>query len=128
MLPRTIYGKTKKGTVNNFFILSNRQPIKTKNQLKISFISPCGDNLSGKVTYVEHLSPHLKCRQIVSENHSSGTSSPDKETACLRKSIKRINYHPSSPLVIYSRMSINSIKGTEKCTVYKLRSLLVKSF
>ena len=87
----------------------------------------------------------LKCRQVVWENHSSGTSSPDKKTACLgnslkrnkfadketaylRNSIKRINYHPTSPPVIYSQMSINSTEGTEKCIVYKLRSLLVKIF
>ena len=132
-----------KGTVNHFFILSNRQPIKTKNQLKISFISPCGDKLSRKFTYVDvHL---LKCRQIVWENHSSGTSSPDKETtylgksikwnkfadkeiACLRKQNQANQLSSKFPLVIYSRMSIISIKGTEKYFGYKLHSLLVKCF
>ena len=70
----------------------------------------------------------VKCRQLVWEKHSSGTSYPDKQIACLRKSVKRINYHPSSPPVIYIQMSIISIRGTEKCIVYKLRSLVVKSF
>ena len=46
----------------------------------------------------------------------------------MEKSIKRINYHPSSPPVIYSQMSISSIKAREKCIVYKLRSLVVKNF
>ena len=50
------------------------------------------------------------------------------ETACLRKSIKRINYHPSSPPVIYSQITIYSIKGTKKCIVYEMRCLVVQSF
>ena len=87
----------------------------------------------------------LQCRQLVWENHSKGTSFPDKETAylgeslqvnkfpdketaCLRESIKRINYHPSSPPVIYSQMSIISIEGIEKCIVYKIRNLVVQNF
>ena len=107
--------KDHKRADNHFFILSNRQLIKNKNHLKIFFIPPCGDNLSGKsLTWNNYL---LKCRQLVWENHLSGTSSPDEETACLRKSIKWINYHPSSSPVIYSQMSIISIKGTEKCIV-----------
>ena len=81
--------------------------------------------LEKSLTRNNHL---LKCRQLVCENHSSGTSSPDKETACLRKSIERINYHPSSPSVSCSQMSIISIKGTEKCIVYKLSRLVVQRF
>ena len=79
-----------------------------------------------KITQVEQV-PLIR-RQIVWEIHSSGTSYPDKEKACLRKSIQRINYHPSSPPVNYSQMSILSKTGTEKCIVYKVRSLLVESF
>ena len=98
--------------------------------------------LAKSLTGNNHL---LKCRQLVWENHSGGTSSPDKDTACLgkslkrnkfldkvtaclRKSIKRINYHLSSPPVIYNEMSIISMKGTEKCIGYKIRSLAVQNF
>ena len=56
------------------------------------------------------------------------TNSPDKETAGLRKSIKQIIYHPSSPPVNHSQMSIISIKAKEKCVVHKLRCLGVKRF
>ena len=79
--------------------------------------------MSEEINQLEQV-PLIK-RQIVWENQSSGTSSPDKETPCLRKSIKRIHYHASSPPVIYSQMSIISIKAKEKCIVYKLRSLKV---
>ena len=81
--------------------------------------------MSAKITEVEQV-PRIM-RQPVWENQSSGTIFPDNETACLKKSIKRINYHPGSPPVIYSPMSIISIKGTEKCIVYKLRDLVVQT-
>ena len=57
--PRTKYGKTIKGAVNHFFILSNPQLIKTKNQLVITFVSPCGDNVSWNINQLEQLSPHV---------------------------------------------------------------------
>ena len=86
MLARTIYGKTIEGAIKDFFILSNRQLIKTKNQRKITFIYPCGDKFYVKITQVEQV-PLIR-RQPVWENHSSGTGSPDKETACLGKSLE----------------------------------------
>ena len=70
----------------------------------------------------------LRCRQFVWENHSSGTSSLDREISCRKKSIKRKIYHSSSPPEIYGQMSIVCIKGTEICIEYKLHSLVVKSF
>ena len=61
---------TMKGALNHLFDLSKLELIKTQRQLKISFISPCGDNLSGKITHVEQLSPQVW-------------------TTCLGKSLKR---------------------------------------
>ena len=72
-------------------------------------ISSGVDNLSGRVTEVEHV-PR------------------DKETACLRKPFNWINYHSSSPPVFCSQLSIISLKRTEKRNVYKIRSLVVQSF
>ena len=51
--------KTTERAVNHLFNLSNRQLIKTKNQLKKSFMSPSGDNLSGKISQVEQSSPQV---------------------------------------------------------------------
>ena len=59
LLPRAIYGKTVKGVVNIFFDLSNRQLMNTKNQIETSFIYRSGDDLSGKITHVEQLSPEV---------------------------------------------------------------------
>ena len=86
-------------------------PDQDQKSIKKPFISSWGDSLSEKIDQVEQVP--LMRRQLVRENQSSGTSSPDKETACLRKPIKRINYHLCSPAVFYSQMSTISMKETK---------------
>ena len=110
---------------NNFYVPTWWEPV-WENHSSETIISSSVDSLYGKITQVEQVP--LMRSQVVWEDHSSGTSFPDKKTACLRKLIKRIIHHSSSASVNYSQMSIISIKATGKCVVYKLRSIVITSF
>ena len=56
-----------------------------ENHSRGTIISSSVDSLSGKISQVEQV-PLIR-RQFLWENHSSWTSSLDKETHCLRKSL-----------------------------------------